>query len=791
MRCILPVLLLTCLPAAAIPTAADLARQFEQIGLDPGECYRVVEQNLSRGDLRIYFNSGYLIFAKPVNGVRTGAVFTAETEGGDGELLLLPPVRSERLSLLDFTGSPNLDEHFRSALLLFTDHTASDLLEALQTNGAKKVPEMGEMLSERWDPILRNVDSSFQVRLVADVLGGEPKNGFFFMTINGTKLGNFDLLYDPSSDEDTLVGQVGERNKQNYFNVWTSFASRTKRNSAKILHSAIQLDNYRIEAAFDSDLSIKAVTKVTVTPSQRCRAVAFLISPQMNVVEAKVDGQPAEVYQHESLRQKLLAGTEDQEFLVVPPVPLEPGQSHEFEIHHSGLVISKAGDQVYYVGARATWYPRRGFEFAHYNLTFRYPKQLDFVATGDLVEDRTEGDSRITRRTSAVPIRFAAFNLGDYKSISISHEPYRIDVYANRQLENALRTRPGPPIVVPDPLWVRHHATTTLDRGSAPPASASSGLEALARDVASAFDFMVAQFGPPATKTLTVSPIPGSFGQGFPGLLYLSTLAYLDPAQRPASARDRLQQTFFSDLLDAHEVAHQWWGNLVSTSSYQDQWLMEALAHYSALMYLEKKKNAHEVDTILDDFRDHLLEKGPSGHSWESSGPIIWGYRLQTSQAPDAWHRIEYEKGAWVIHMLRRKMGDDRFLAMLRAMCKRYHYQNITTGEFRALAAEYMPPHSQDADLTNFFENWVYGTGIPAIKMNYQVQGLKVTGTTTESEVGDDFTALIPIEVQTAREKKLYWVSASTDAIPFSIRLDAPPTKVAVALEDALVTLKK
>jgi hypothetical protein len=66
---------------------------------------------LPKDEARIFFTDGYLIFAKPVAGVRMSAVFTADVEGGDAEVLVLPPNRGERRSLASYTGSPNLDEH--------------------------------------------------------------------------------------------------------------------------------------------------------------------------------------------------------------------------------------------------------------------------------------------------------------------------------------------------------------------------------------------------------------------------------------------------------------------------------------------------------------------------------------------------------------------------------------------------------------------------------------------------------------------------------------------------------
>ena len=65
-------------------------------------------------------------------------------------------------------------------------------------------------------------------------------------------------------------------------------------------------------------------------------------------------------------------------------------------------------------------------------------------------------------------------------------------------------------------------------------------IESLAAEVVEAFEFLAGRFGPPPLKTLAVSPIPGTFGQGFPGLIYLSTLAYLHPRDRPQFANQGL-----------------------------------------------------------------------------------------------------------------------------------------------------------------------------------------------------------------------------------------------------------
>src|SRR5437588_2141498 len=192
---------------SAADSAASIAGQLHRIALDPHECYRVIDLNFSKAEARIYFTSGYLIFAKPVEGQRISAVFSADKEGGDGEILLLPPLRSERLSLANFTESPNLNEHFRSALMIFSDNTADELVSRLHANPMDKpAPEIGALLADRFSTVLQNLAASFEVRLVEDLLSSTPNRpGLFYIAVAGTKLGNFDVVYDAGASEQMLV----------------------------------------------------------------------------------------------------------------------------------------------------------------------------------------------------------------------------------------------------------------------------------------------------------------------------------------------------------------------------------------------------------------------------------------------------------------------------------------------------------------------------------------------------------------------------------------------------------
>jgi len=405
-----------------------------------------------------------------------------------------------------------------------------------------------------------------------------------------------------------------------------------------------------------------------------------------------------------------------------------------------------------------------------------------------VVEDRTDGDWRITRRRTAGPVRVEAFNLGQYKHAVLERGPYVVDVCANQKLELALQPRPQPTILPPStPGLPRRRGPDALSPQMAiePPPDPQGRLQSIAGGVASAMEFMASKFGPPALAHLTVSPIPGAFGQGFPGLIYLSTLSYLRNPPAIRGTTSLTAEMFFEDVLQAHETAHQWWGNRVTTGSYRDNWLMEALANYSALLYLEKRRGTHAMELMLDSYRTALLAKSDSGQVVESFGPIVLGTRLESSQEPRAWQTVTYGKGTWIIQMLRQRMGDERFFSLLAELSKRYDRKEVTTELFRQLAAEFMPKGSDDPKLESFFDQWVYGTGIPGLKFSYTVKGtapsVRVVGTVVQSGVDNDFTAQVPVEIKLAAGKTItHWVRSSKDPATFTIALKQAPLKVSL-----------
>ena len=278
-----------------------------------------------------------------------------------------------------------------------------------------------------------------------------------------------------------------------------------------------------------------------------------------------------------------------------------------------------------------------------------------------------------------------------------------------------------------------------------PRPNSTARIDPIANEILQAAAFYRQRFGDPPLKHIAASPLPGRFGQGFPGMLYLPTATYLGPLVEPGT-KEISEPAFFRDMLRAHEVAHQWWGNIVTSGSYHHEWIMEALANYSALLFMENRLGPRAVEIALENYRRQLFGKGVDGTEAESEGPVVQGGRLGISNNANAPNAVVYGKGTWIIHMLRRRLGDERFLKMLAELRKRYEWKPVETDDLRRLCAEFMPAGSPDSKLTAFFDQWVYSTGVPSLKLTYSVKGkpgaYKLTGTITQTDAPDDLSAL-------------------------------------------------
>ena len=792
---------LGCVIAPPVSSATDqspheLYDALNALRLDSASTYQLATANrieLRRGDVEIYFEEGKLAFLAPIDGRITGFVFS-----GRGHALAFPRDVVEKQQMAHFLGAPVLDQVFITAYVRFTDDAADDLLHQFQT--AKLTPQSDTAFASLSDPFVAQLNASQSLRILENRLSQNPKP-YFYAALEGVETGPFDFLFDPQRREQVLLGQRRKSGNSMYYDVWASYSVPGSIPPPVDFHAL----DYAIDTTVLPDNSLNATSAIHVrAETSGERVLTFQLSRALHTETVTDDqGKPLAYFQNEgmTLQERSVRGNDYLQ--VVLPQPSKRGQEFTIHFHYRGSVIENAGNGVLFVGARESWYPHLGdqADFASYDLTMRWPRHLKLVATGAKLDEQIAGDFRAGHWRSDKPLSISGFNLGEYASNSITTESRTIDVYANRQLEQALSNRldSASPDLLPAidiPLGIpggRNRAAM-----HPPPPSPADALKQLGKDIDSSIRFYEGFSGPFPFRTLSVSQIPGSFGQGWPGLLYISTFSFLSPEAQNRAGLSSTRQEAFTDIVPYHEVAHQWWGNIVGWSSYRDQWIDEAIANYLALLFADSRKpSAHELRVWLERYRKQLEEKVPGSDIPAGEiGALPLGNRLNSSKSPFGFEEVIYSKGSWIIHMLREmlrqpgsKDPDARFVTLLRTLSAKYAYRALSTDDLQ---------HEVEAIMTSamdleggrsmewFFEQWVRGTGIPRYRVEFSThhtdKGEVVRGKLFQIGVPRSFIASVPLYANNGSGHNVYLgaVVAAGPETSFHFTTQVPPHKLVI-----------
>jgi hypothetical protein len=557
------------------------------------------------------------------------------------------------------------------------------------------------------------------------------------------------------------VSQLRTVENQSFYDTWTSFTVGQSGKPPDDLTSdtgdgagpdPIRIVSYKIRAEVRPPTELKADAELQIEVREGGqRTLFFELSRFLKVDRVEADGAAVEFIHNPALKGSHLEARGDDLMAVVFPNPLMSGQRVHLGFFYGGAVLSDAGGGLLRVGDRGTWYPNRGLNNADYDLEFRYPAGWNLVATGkplqvDAADQGSAGD-QVAHWISERPIPVAGFNLGKYIRAEAHAGAIPVDVYAARGVEKTFPTGQA-----------RDQAAIAI----AP--SPAKNAQPVADLAASAIDFFAHRFGPYPYGSLAIAQMPGEVSQGWPGLIFLSSFSFLTDTERASLHMTAAERVLGSYVL-VHETAHQWWGDTVGWAGYRDQWLVEALANYSALMLLESR-DPEQFRIVMEKYRKDLLETNQQGLPLSDDGPVTLGARLSNSQFPGAYEAISYERGTWLFHMLRcmlrdaehnagsAKQGDpEPFERTLLKLRNRYEGKAITTAELLRVFETDLPPSLQyegRKSLDWFYQGWVNGTAIP----RYRLQGVKftdhanetsVSGTILQTDAPEDLVTSIPI----------------------------------------------
>ena len=675
--------------------AVSLYRKILNPVFTPENVYTLRQVSIDREDLHISFSDGVIGLMQAIDGHVTGAVFQ-----GEGDILLFPPDRAERTSLALFTKTAVLNQRFKTAYLRFSDDRLLDELRS----GFRPATDPQEFVG-RWQTavdLLARADSLSLLQAMTN--SGEAASTFLHMRLGDTPLGVFDVFFDTASVEQVTVAQASNNKDGRYYDTWTAFPMRSRRENGKNAPqgSFVHVTDFRISSKIipPTDLSSEAELTVVAARSGQ-RTLLMELSRYLKVSEVKLNNQPVEFIQNEAIDGSDLARRGNDFVAVVLPVPLEKQRPAKLTIRYAGPVMFDSGEDVIYVGERGTWYPNPGPSFANFDLTFEYPSEWTLVATGKRVSSGNRNGAQVARFVSDKPIAHAGFNLGKFEMATKSAGGVVIDAYAAKNVEPSLARPEARAGLHPEPAKQVQRITS----------EAAATVEFLSNEL-NAFPY----------SRLEIAQLPALLSQSWPGLIYLSSMAFLTQGERRAlGVNDPYVELLLSDLMLAHETAHQWWGDAVDWESYRDQWMIEALANYSALVMLERA-GPEKMKLVLDHYRNELLRETPNGIV-SDAGPVTLGQRLTSSRFPQSFEPVLYGRGTWLVHMLRGMMreasggkNDALFFGALKGLLARSSNGKISTRDLQHAFEQALPPalvYEGQKSLDWFFDSWVNGASIP------------------------------------------------------------------------------
>ena len=191
--------------------------------------------------------------------------------------------------------------------------------------------------------------------------------------------------------------------------------------------------------------------------------------------------------------------------------------------------------------------------------------------------------------------------------------------------------------------------------------------------------------------------------------------------------------------LDAHEMAHQWFGDLMTCRDWSHLWLNEGFASYYTLLYEEAKNGREGLLAGLHQAADRVIES-------KDRRPIVWRDYGDPMQQFDS---RAYPKGAWVLHMLRSQMGKPLYQKAIRLYIGRHRNGIVATDDLQEIFEEV-----SGRSLDQFFDQWVHHGGVPELKAEYaweaETKQAKITIRQTHKVDSDVLLFRLPIPVRFA-----------------------------------------
>ena len=790
---------------------------------------------LDRFDLEL--TQGDLYLAPELGGVVSTAVFL-----GNGVLHAFPPDAVEHHQLKKLTDENHLEESFDRFVLRSSDNSASRLLELTSPaeQDRRGIERANRLLRDRRKQQLEQQRNNPDSRVLDDLVRREigslhPSRSYALVEFDSKDHGWLTLTIEPDTPEEVELYRHDRRRR--LVDSWMRFdalsdfeADYAEKARRGFLVSPDTLDDREttgsvlglpsrpiepdqegwapralvphthVDLALDDDGNTKATAALLIEPLEPTRTLRLQISPALEVTDARwrptpmsespmglTTPQPASaptdpdqpaglsgerihfVQEHHG---RFLADDLFEPWVTVMlPRTVEANAPFIVELAYEGALVERLHQtRDFVLKDTLDWRPQHpDARLSQIDATFRIPERYQVASAGTLVDEHVEDRTRIMRWVTDEPVRSMAFHYGRFDVTEISRTALpTLMIYAN---DGHIGFAPG-------------------------------NREKTVADLTDSIQLFTDYFGPFPYRSLLVTETAMSGGQAFPGLLFLSYQTFGE------------LHTGEAELFRAHEVAHQWWGAAIDWNDYRDQWLSEGFAHYAAALYaLYGLDRPSQFEEMLNAWRLDILGEGQVGQGLglrhygyspeilqrsdgHDTGALVLGYRINSTETPFDYRILVYEKGAYILHMLRSmlldpKTGDDsRFRSLMRSYAKEHLRGVMSTRSFEAAVEQ-----AFDQPMDWFFDQWVYGVEVPTYRVDLDVSPVIdnaspfiLHGRIRQEDVPNGFKMPVPIRLTFDNlPPVIHRIWIDKDEVLVELPLPARPTNIEFNTQHAVL----
>jgi aminopeptidase N len=227
--------------------------------------------------------------------------------------------------------------------------------------------------------------------------------------------------------------------------------------------------------------------------------------------------------------------------------------------------------------------------------------------------------------------------------------------------------------------------------------------------------------------------------------------------------------------LIAHEIAHQWFGDSVTESTWADLWLSEGFATYFAGLFVQRYEGEEAFQAYMKDAAASVF-----AYEKKNRAPI---FDRDTEDLLNLLNANSYQKGAWVLHMLRSNLGDDAFFRGIRRYYQAHANANASTEDLRAALEK-----ASGKDLRAFFARWIYDSGHPQYGLAWQwIGNREVRLVLKQVQTSNAFLDPVPITISMPSGKREIVLKPMSKTTIETIRLREKPVSIEVDPRNTLL----